>query len=178
MELFQNIKVNWVDVVVLLLVIRCVYTGIRNGLTVELFRFLGVISGLIIAIYWYGKAANIFIVNFSLPERICEFVCFIAIAQIIRLIFKYGITLAFKILNIQFLPQLEKPGGGIVGFGRGIILSGTLLLAIVLLPSVYLEESIYDKSFSGMFLIKACEKTYKSLTFWLPEESTDKGIFR
>ncbi|MFH1867956.1 MAG: CvpA family protein [Candidatus Omnitrophota bacterium] len=169
---------NWIDIVVLLLVMRCVYAGVRNGLTIELFRFLGVITGLIAAIHYYSKAAEIFIVNFGLPEWLCQFAAFLVISQTIRLVFKYGIALALKILNIQFLPQLEKPGGGIIGFGRGLILSGTLLLAFGILPSVYLEQSIYDKSFSGKFLIDASEKTYKSLTFWMPEETTKKGIFR
>lgn len=177
MVFLQNIKVNWVDVVVLLLIMRSIYMGARDGLTMELFKFLGVLTGLVVALHLYNKAADIFIANFNLPQWLCESLSFIVITQIIRLIFTYGIAMILKIMSIQFLPQLEKLGGGILGFARGFILSGTLLVMLILLPSAYLDSSIYDKSLSGKFIIKACEKTYKSFTFWLPEESTKKEIF-
>jgi hypothetical protein len=104
-------------------------------------------------------------------------VCFVLIVQIIRVIFKYGITLLLRILNIQFIPQLERAGGGAIGLGRGVIVCGIVLLCLSFLPSDYISQSIFEKSFSGKFLVKATERTYKALTFWIPPEEAGRAIF-
>ena len=170
--------INWLDLAVLLLVIRGLYLGIRNGLSTEIFRFIGAILSLTFAIHSYSQIAEIFIANFALPAWLSQFLCFVVIAQLIRIIFKYGIILLLKILNIQFMPPLEKPGGAVVGLARAVIVAGALILMLSFFPSKYMTESIYDKSFSGAFLAKAMQRTYQSLTFWLPEERIEEAIFK
>ncbi|MFC1806831.1 CvpA family protein [Candidatus Omnitrophota bacterium] len=169
--------INWVDIVVIVLLLRAVFLGAKKGLTAELFNFFGIILSLVIATQWYSRVADILVINLNLPVWIAQFTCFVIIAQLIRVVFKYGIALIFKILNIQFIPQLERIGGGILGLGRGIIIAGILLLALGFLPVSYISDSIYDKSYSGIFIIKAANRTYKGLTFWLPESRTETSIF-
>lgn len=175
MEILKSI--NWLDIIVVLLLIRGVYLGVRNGLTAELFRFIGTVLTLTLAVQWYSQVADILIANLTLPAWLSQFLCFVAIAQLVRVIFKYGLTLILKILNIQFIPQLEKVGGGVTGLGRGVLVAGISILVLSFFPSAYITESIYDKSYSGIFLVKAMERTYKSVTFWLPEDKTEKAIF-
>ncbi|NQT95025.1 MAG: CvpA family protein [Candidatus Omnitrophica bacterium] len=170
-------KINWFDIVVLILVVRGVYLGAHKGLTAELFNFFGIVTSLILAIHWYSQVADVLIVNFDLPTWLSQFLCFVIIAQIIRVAFKYGLTLLLKLMNLQFMPQLERVGGGIIGFGRGIITSCILVLSLNFVPLHYISESVFERSFSGEFLIKASERTYKSLTFWQPEEKRDKSVF-
>jgi len=175
MEILQNI--NWVDVVVALILIRSIYLGAKSGLTAELFKFIGTLFSLTIGIYWYSQLADFLIVNINMYAWLAQFICFAVINLLIKLIFKYGVTTLLKILNMQFMPQLERVGGLIVGCGRGIITAGILLLALSLIPTDYIMQSIYTKSYSGRFLVKACERTYKSLTFWLPEEKANRFVF-
>jgi uncharacterized membrane protein required for colicin V production len=170
-------QINWLDIVVLILILRAVYIGTKLGLTAELFNFFGVMVSLVCAVIWYSRMADFLVINFKLPIWLSQFLCFIIIAQLVRLIFKYGLALLLKVLNVQFIPQLERIGGGVIGFGRGIILSGIIILAIGLIPNSYLRESIEEKSFSGRFLVKAVENTYTSLTFWLPEQEGQSAIF-
>ncbi len=175
MEIIKNI--NWLDIIVLVLVVRGVYMGVKRGLTAELFNFFGIIISLILAIQWYSQVADVLILNFNLPIWLSKFLCFVVIAQIIRIAFKYSLTLLLKILNIQFIPQLEKIGGGIIGTGRGIIAAGILILALSFIPNDYMKESIQVKSFTGNFLIRVTERTYTSLIFWLPEKERESAIF-
>ena len=175
MEIIKNI--NWLDIVVLVLVVRSIYMGAKRGLTAELFNFFGILISLILSVQWYSRVADVLILNFSLPIWLCNMLCFIIIVQIIRLIFKYTLTFLLKILNIQFIPQLEKIGGGVIGCGRGIIVSGILMLTLSFVPNDYMKESIQSKSFTGSFLIKVTERTYSSLTSWLPEEKRESAIF-
>jgi len=170
-------KVNWFDIIVIVLVVRGVYLGANKGLTAELFNFFGIVTSLMMAVHWYSQVADIFIVNFDLPTWLSQFVCFVAIAQIIRVVFKYGLALVLKLLNVQFMPQLERVGGGIVGFGRGIIISCILALALNFLPLHYITESVFHKSFTGDFLVKSSERAYKALAFWIPDELKDKAVF-
>jgi len=175
MEILQNI--NWLDIVVLVLLIRGLYIGMKFGLTAELFNFFGILTSLVCAVLWYSSAADVLIVNFKLPIWLSQFLCFIIIAQLVRFVFKYGLVLLLKVLNVQFIPQLERIGGGIIGLCRGIILSGIMVLAVSLIPSDYLRDSIETKSFTGRFLVKAVKSTYISLTFWLQEGQKQAGIF-
>ena len=176
MAIIHNI--NWVDLLVLVLLARSVYMGTRRGLTAELFNFIGIIISLVFSVHWYGYVADVLIANLSLPIWFSQFLCFVIIAQIIRLIFKYGLALVLKILNVQFLPQFERVGGAIIGIGRGIFIASIVLISMAIIPNNYLTESIYGKSFSGVFFIKAAERTYKVLTFWVPNRNTeDKDIF-
>ena len=175
MEIIKSI--NWLDLVIVFLLIRGLFLGIRNGLTAEIFRFIGSVLSLTLAIQWHSQTAEILIANFALPAWLSQLLCFVVIAQLIRIIFKYGIILLLKILNIQFMPPLEKPGGAVVGLARAVIVAGALILMLSFFPSKYMTESIYDKSFSGAFLAKATQRTYQSLTFWLPEERIEEAIF-
>ncbi len=175
MEIIKNI--NWLDIIVLVIVVRGIYMGAKRGLTAELFNFFGIIISLILAVQWYSRIADVLILNFSLPIWLSKFLCFIVIVQIIRLVFKYSLTFLLKILNIQFIPQLERIGGGVVGFGRGVIVSGILMLTFSFIPNDYMRESIETKSFTGSFLIKVTERTYTSLIFWLPEKERESAIF-
>jgi uncharacterized membrane protein required for colicin V production len=175
MEILKSI--NWLDLIILVLILRTVYIGAKLGLTAELFNFFGVLVGLVCAVVWYSRTADVLVMNFKLPVWLSQFLCFIIIAQFVRLIFKYGMALLLKILNVQFVPQIERIGGGIIGLGRGVILSGIIIVAIGLIPNDYLKESIEVKSFTGRFLIKAVESTYVSLTFWLPEEQRQTTAF-
>ena len=175
MEILKNI--NWLDILVLVIVLRAVYIGTKRGLTAELFNFFGVLVSLVAAVMWYARAADVLVINFKLPVWLSQFLCFIIITQFFRIIFKYGLVLLLKILNVQFIPQLERIGGGIIGLGRGIILSGIIILTIGIIPNNYLRESIEVKSFTGSFLLKSTERTYTSLTFWMAQEQIQTEIF-
>ncbi len=175
MEILTNI--NWLDIVVIVLVVRGIYMGVRRGLTAELFNFFGMVISLILAVQWYGKVADVLIINFGLPIWLSRFLCFVIIIQLVRVIFKYGLTFLLKVLNIQFIPQLEKIGGGVIGFGRGVIIAATLILALNFIPNDYLKDSIQVKSFTGGFLIETAERTYTSFVFWLPQEERESAVF-
>lgn len=175
MEIFTYI--NWLDILVIVLVVRGIYMGAKRGLTAELFNFFGIIISLILAIQWYSQVADVLILNFNLPIWLSNFLCFVVIVQLVRVIFRYGLAFLLKILNVQFIPQLERAGGGIVGFGRGVIVAGILILTLNFIPNDYMRESIQAKSFTGNFLIRVAERTYTSLTFWLPEEEREFAIF-
>jgi len=170
-------KINWFDIVVIVLVVRGIYLGANKGLTAELFNFFGIVTSLMLAVHWYGQVADVFIVNFDLPTWLSHFICFVSIAQLIRVAFKYGLILVLKLLNVQFMPQLERVGGGVIGFGRGVIICCILALALNFIPLHYITESVFHKSFSGSFLVKSAERTYKALAFWIPDDLKDKAVF-
>jgi hypothetical protein len=175
MEILKDI--NWLDIAVLILVLRAIYIGSKRGLTAELFNFLGILVSLVAAVLWYGRTADVLIINFKLPVWLSQFLCFVIIAQLIRMLFKYGLALLLKVLNVQFIPQLERIGGGIMGLARGIVLSGIIILAIGIIPNIYLRESIELKSFTGNFLLRSTERIYESLTFWLGDDQKQTDIF-
>lgn len=175
MEIFKYI--NWLDIIVLVIVVRSVFLGAKHSLTTELFNFFGTAISLILAVQWYSKISDVLILNFSLPIWFSNMLCFVIIVEIIGLIFKYTLVALLKVLNIQLIPQLEKIGSSIIGLGRGVIVAGILVLILSFIPNGYMKESIHEKSFSGNFLINVTERTYTSLMFWIPEKEREFNIF-
>lgn len=181
MQVIEAVKnifnyINWVDVLIFIIVIRSLYLGMLNGLTSELFKFLGTVIGLVFAVHYYAKLADIIILNLGLLDWLTKLLCFLIISQILRLAFKYSLLFFLKIISLQFISQLEKPGGAIIGFSRGLICAAVVLLSIGFIPSQYLKDSC-GQSLTGLFIVKASQRTYNAVTFWLPEEAKEKNIF-
>ena len=167
----QNIEaLNWVDILLLILIIRSLYIGARVGLTGEFFKLIGTLISLIIGFHYCKHIAKILITYISMPAPFAQFTILFLIIVIIRFSFKYGVVLLLKVLNVQFIVQLERIGGAIVGLFRCFLLGGLLLTAILFFPVPYLDKSINEKSLMGRYFIKAAYKTYSSVISIIPSQ--------
>ena len=172
MQVLENF--NWVDVLIILLLLRSAYTGARVGLTAELFKLLGTILSIILGFHYYNEIASALISYINIPIWLSQFIILVVIVLSVRAIFKYGVVLVLRVLNIQFILQLEKIGGVLIGLGRGFLIWGLVLIALLFFPVEYLYSSIYEKSFLAPYLIKATKKTYTSIIGFIPSQQPKK----
>lgn len=166
-------QINWVDLFVLILLVRGTYVGLRRGFLNEIFKIFGIIVALFVSIRYYPKAAQFLStqVFFSkLSPSLNEGISFACLMLAVMLIFILGRVIVRFAIHLEVAPLLEKIGGVVCGFIRGSIIAGLILFGLNLLPVDYLKRSINENSLSGPRLIKVGPAIYHTIIKFSPAE--------
>jgi uncharacterized membrane protein required for colicin V production len=160
-EIFQNI--NWVDLLVVILLIRSSYVGFTKGFGWELFRFIGYLSTAVAAVYFYEYASQLLGDYFPVAQSFSNLICFTALYAGALFIFKFINLIIEKIIRIETFSTVERLGGLALGFLRGAILTSLLLISLVFMPVPYFEKSIKERSYSGQMALKTVPFLYDKI---------------
>jgi len=154
-------RINWVDVVTLIILLRTTYIGLDRGFSVEIFKFLGIILALAAGLNFYRPLSQFLAGHSFLPISLAQILSFLAVVFISVLLFKV-IQLFFNaILKTEFVKWLDKIGGLILGIVRGILICALLFITLLLLPWNYPNYSIKQRSLSGSPILKVAETFYR-----------------
>lgn len=157
-------RINWVDIVVLIILIRTTYIGLDKGFSVEIFKFFGIIFALALGLNFYIPLSQFISAHSFVPLSLGKILAFLGLVFLMVLVFKL-IYLFFKALvKAEFVKWLDKIGGLSLGILRGILISSLVFITLLLLPWDYPGYSIKARSLSGQPILKAAEKFY-CLTF-------------
>lgn len=159
-------RVNWIDLVCLFLVIRTTYVGYRNGLSVEIFKFLGIVSAVIISMSGYSFIAGL--ISGFISQSAAEVISFIAIVAVVMFAFSIIRRLLSFLFKLQPINWLERGAGLILGLARGFILVSLVLIILTMTQNEYLNSSIRNESFSGNFFLEVAPKIYMLSTRTFP----------
>ena len=156
-------RLNWVDLVGIIVVIRTFYIGIRKGLLIEIFKVAGFSVGLFVAVTQYRSWSAVISEKSILPPREAEILTF---AVIFALGYATACLLRFlftKMATVQIRGAWDRIGGGVVGFGRGCLWMMVLEVgALCLNPTTgYLSQSIRERSFLGPSLLVGGKAAYQ-----------------
>lgn len=161
-------RINWIDILFIIVLIRTTYIGFRKGLGLEIFKFLGMIAALILSFHYFERVGR-YITNHSfLPESISNFFAFTTLIIIVIFGFKLIGLLVRSFMKIEFAQPMEKAGGALLGMGRGVVIGSIMLFVLVNLPSDYLRASINEKSLSGPILLRVGPGIYKKAIHLVP----------
>ena len=73
-------KINWVDVLILIIIIRTTYVAFQDGLSREIFPLIGAACMVMLSLHYYGKLAFVITQNAAgLPMAVVNFLCFAAL---------------------------------------------------------------------------------------------------
>ena len=156
---------NWVDVFVVVILIRVCWAGIKGGFLAEFFKTLGTISAIYLSLHYYIGLSD------SIRERIplknvpldfLDFVFFIVLAITGYLLFVILRQAILKFINIQPIPKLNKWGGFSLGIIRAFLLTSLLIFMLLISTISYLKKSVVN-SFSGEYFSKIAPGVYSSL---------------
>ncbi len=169
-------KLNWVDLVILIIFLRVVWIGIRAGLSIELFKFLGTISAAYIALHYFTLLSDSLkhILPFTIktaPIEFIDFLSFIILVIISYLIFAALRMLFYRFLKMEAVPALSRWSGLILGILRGVLLTSLIAFMLVISSISYLKNSC-ARSYSGKTLFVIAPKAYS----WLWNNFTSKFL--
>ncbi len=168
-------KVNWIDILFLIVILRSIYIGSQRGFFTELFNILGIGIAIVLGIHFYLPAGNFLLKYLFIPLNISNLIAFLAIWFLAYLLFRIVEGLVKKLLKIEILPGINKAidriGGPVIGLCKGIAVSVFVYLVILLIPVGYIVNSAKANSLSGNFFSKAASTLYTQTVNIIPSAS-------
>lgn len=162
-------RLNWVDIFVIIIVMRISYVAFHDGLSHQIFPLIGTIGTAVIALHYYHNiAVYIYQNSVKLPIKALDFLSFILLLIGVGLIFKLLRALSDKIINVTWHPFVERAGGLLFGFMRSCIVASVILMILALMPLSYLQHSIRDRSLMGMHFLRIVPNIYGKVSGLLP----------
>lgn len=166
---------NWIDFVLIALLLTAVIVGSKKGLVREISAFVIFFAAIILtvnyvdvfAVWMYGKIGG--------SPLISAFISFVVLAGASYGFFKLLAWVFYKVASIKSQGKQDQVGGAIVGLLRGWVMIGFMTFVVFFLP---LPESFYT-TFDGSFLGKLAAKTvplmYEGTKIMHPESPTFMG---
>lgn len=168
-------RVNWVDILVVILMLRISYVAFRDGLSREIFSVLGSILIMLLAMHYYTVLGGYISRNaMNMPIELANFISFLVLVAALGLLVRLLRVLLDKIVKVEWYPAIDKFGGLAVGIIKAYVVTGIVLTALSLVPLSYLQSSIKDKSLTGKYVLEAGPQVYDRLGRFLPEIKSDK----
>ena len=173
-------RLNWVDIFVVILLIRIGYISLKTGFSVEIFKLLGTVCAIYLACHYYIRAGSL-LGSFTplKAESWIEFLNFISffilafsgyfIFAIIRTIFNI-------LIKMEAISLLNRWGAVGLGIARGGLFASLLFFTVSLSNISYLKNSL-SNSLSGSTLLKLTLRVYSSLWNNLMFRFTGKEAF-
>ena len=154
-------KVNWVDIFVLILLIRISYISSRVGVGKQILPLILLVIILSLALKYYSEFADFFVGRFGLPSSACNFFSYFCIVTVFGVIYYVisRVTGFFLSIGEDAVGNIEKIGGLVIGFFRSVLIIGIILTGFLLLPVKFFESGVRN-SFSGAFFINVNLKIY------------------
>lgn len=121
---------NWLDVVLVLILLLSIVTSFRQGLTREIIKLVSVVLAILLGIWLYGFAGAHLLPYLSSPA-LANFAGF---AIVFCIVLWAGSLVSFvvgKFLKVTGLSIFDHVLGAGFGFARGVLISVALVLGIM-----------------------------------------------
>lgn len=145
---------NWVDLVIIVILIYYATETLRYGLWAILIDFFSFLGSFIIALKSYKFAATVLKDNFSLPLSLANAIGFVLSVVLLEVLLGYiAVFLVNKIPTKIRKNKYNKILGVIPAIGEGLILTAFLLNAILTLPvNPLVKTDISESKIAGTIL--------------------------
>lgn len=160
---------NWIDFVLIGLLLIAIFIGSKRGLFSGLMGVVGLMSGAIFAINWLDWLTAKFLSHMKVSTVMVAFMGFIVIFVSVYVCIKLLSYIFYKVASLKSLGNADKVGGAIMGIFSGwIILGVTLFLFIFLpLPQAFIDK--LDTSFFAPGMRGVVPMIYDESTFLHPQ---------
>ena len=173
-------NLNWVDILLIIAIIRIVYIGVKQGLLVELAKILGVILGVVIAFHYYVGLSEVVVASSPLPTGFSDLLCFVILFIIPVLLFKFfreGLTLVVK---AEPIPFVNWWGGLLLGALRAGIFCSVFIYILLISGFGYIEKSTWQ-SYCTNYLVNVAPTIYsfsfeKIISKFFPGEHVNNTV--
>jgi len=146
--------VNWLDGVILVLLIWFIFSAFTAGLIREVVTIVSAVLGVVLAGLFYERLADD-IGAFVDSDRAARIAAFLVIFGAIVLAGQVAAWLLKETASFLMLGAFDQLGGAVFGFVKGIVIIQVLLILFATYPSLHLDDAISDSSLSPFFLERA-----------------------
>jgi membrane protein required for colicin V production len=151
---------NWVDGILVALLLATVVVGSKKGLIRELSAFVIFFAALIIAVRYIDRLAVWVHNQVGGSPMISAFLAFIILLAAAYALFKVAGLAFYRVAEIKQNKKRDPMGGALVGFLRGWMAVSFLTLIVFLLPMPEWFYTSFEKSFFGPTIAKTIPLIY------------------
>ncbi len=179
--IFSYLKqINWIDVLVIIILIRMCYIAVKTGFSIEIFKLLGTVCAIYLACHYYIRASGFLNSTLSLQEgaglRFLQFFVFLLLAFLGYLFFVIVRVVISTLIRMEANSLLNHWGAFSISVIRLCLFISLLFFSIAISNLSYLKRSL-SNSFSGPRLINLTPKVYASVWSGLVSRFMNKESF-
>lgn len=146
---------NWIDGVLIVLLLAAVVVGSKKGLIRELMAFIVFFVAIIVSVNYIDNLAVWVYNQVGGSPLVSAFLSFVILLALSYAAFKLVGMLFYRVANLKQSGKKDQMGGALIGFLRGWVAIGFLTFLAFLLP---LPDSFYT-SFEASFFGPTVAKT-------------------
>ena len=161
-------KINWIDILAVIIVVRISYVALQDGLSHEIFPLIGAVLTAAMSIHYYRDLASFAQNMVSLPIPLLNMLAFLTLVIGLGLIFKLARALVDALMKVTWHPLAEKSGGLIFGLLRASVVVSIVFTLMSLTPLSYLQYSIKERSLTGSYFLKVAPGISSKLAWAFP----------
>jgi len=140
---------NWIDGILLLLLLVSVIVGSKKGLVRELMAFFIFMAAIIVSVSQLDMMAVLIFDKLGGSPLIATFLAFFILIAGSYAAFKLLGMLFYKIASIKGVGKPDQAGGALIGFLRGWVTIGFVTMLAFLLPLPDAFYTAFENSFFG-----------------------------
>jgi len=160
---------NWIDFVLIGLLLVAIIIGSRRGLFSGLMGMLGLVSGVIFSINYMDQITAKFLSHMRVSTVMVVFMEFMVVFVMVYVGIKLLGYLFYKFASLRPLGSVDKVGGAITGIFQGWIVLGVLLFLLIFLPLPDSFVAKLDSSFFAPGMRGVVPMIYDETAFLHPE---------
>lgn len=161
----------YIDAILLIIVVLSLFFGIKKGLIFEFFSLFGLFITAMLTKQLVGKVYEYINTTgtdqYNIKFILAYVLTFLGIYIVLYLI----LLIAKKFFETILLGWLDKLGGAIVGFLKGVIIS--LFIAVILIGISNFNDTV-KKYYTESYTSKLMDEVYPAFLKFLPEDFSDK----
>jgi uncharacterized membrane protein required for colicin V production len=156
------IGINWVDFLLIALVLRMAYIGFRTGIGIELFKLFGLWLATILSYQFYTTPLSDFLNTKvpALPLDVGDAFVFIVVVTAVTIVVRIIRESFLLLVKIEGQNSFNKLAGLAVGLLRGLWIASLCLFIMTISTVEYLEVSAKSSLF-GNKLINVAPSIYR-----------------
>jgi len=157
--------VNWLDVLILALLVVTLVLGLVKGLIRQIVGLASVIAGLVLAVLYFKPASSL-IRGFVSSELLRHFIGFLAV---FAAVLAAGSLLGWLLGKAMIGPLkfLNHAAGGALGVVKGVLISGVVVLALLMLDDGH-NAPIHNTLMTSR-LAPPCYHAVRTLVLLIPQ---------
>ncbi len=153
---------NWIDFLLIALLLAAVIIGSKKGLVRELSAFIVVFAVVVLSVNYLDRFAVRVHDKIGGSALVSAFVSFVILLAAAYGLFKLIAWIFYRVATIKSQGKQDQVGGAIIGLIRGWVSVGVLSFLTFLLPMPESYYTAYEASLFGKVVAKTLPLMYES----------------
>lgn len=183
MDTFRQIltQLNWIDILVIVIIIASAYKGSKSGFSAEIFKLIGLILSVYLSLHYFSQASDL-LTKYApvIGVVFADFFCFLIIAALTYLSMVLLRGVFTKFVKTEATAVLDRWGGMFLGTLKGLLFISLLFLLFYLSSVPYLTASLKKSRFGNSLTsvdVNVYEFIFNNLTSkFSPNEQLNQSI--